>query len=469
MGDLMLALFDPRAARLCDGHSRREFLRAGGWGMLGAGAMTGKLAGDLARVSGVAKAKRCILLFLLGGPPQHSTWDPKPNAPDEIRGAYKAIPTKVPGTHICELLPETAKLMDHIALLRAVTTGDHAHSSSGYAMLTGQPHQPLNRENANPGPPNDWPTMSAVVQQLKGQRRGVLPASIRLPMHIFNTDQSIWPGQDSGFLGVKADPWLFRCEPNSADFHAPEFQLGEDVSVARLNGRRDLLKQLDSRLAAIERTGEFHSFSDKKRQALNLLGSRNTVTAVNLGLESDRVRDRYGRNQFGQSVLLGRRLLEAGVSMVQVNWFRGPDEPAVAPCWDSHANETARLKDVLVPPLDQAYSALLRDLIDRDMLDDTLVVCMGEFGRTPKFNRAGGRDHWGHVFSLALAGGGIQGGVVHGSSDNHAAYPRHGIVRPQDLTATLFHCLGFPPETEIRDPLNRPHPISRGHVIHEVL
>ena len=465
----MLSLFDHRQARLCDGLGRREFLRAGGLGLLGGGALLHG-SGALAAVEPInAKAKRCIILFLLGGPAQHSTWDPKPDATEDIRGAFGAIRTAVPGTHICELLPETAKLMDKIALLRAVTTGDHAHSSSGYAMLTGVPHQPMNRENANPGAPNDWPTMGAVVQHLKGQRTNALPAAMRLPMHIFNTDQSIWPGQDSGFLGAKADPWLFRCEPNSPSFHAPEIQLKEDVTLARLDGRKSLLKQLDQRLADVERTGEFNAFSEQKQQALGLLGDRNTVSAFRLGDEPDHVRARYGRNQFGQSVLLGRRLLEAGVTLVQVNWFRGPDEPSAAPCWDSHANETQRLKNVLVPPLDLAYSALMRDLIDRGMLEDTLVICMGEFGRTPKFNRAGGRDHWGHVFSLALAGGGIRGGVVHGSSDNHAAYPISGIVRPQDLTATIFQCLGYPPQTEIHDHLGRPLPISRGTVIREVL
>lgn len=463
----MLKLYDPQSTTLCDGLSRRDYLQAGGLSLLTV-ALGGSASANIpAPVN--ATAKRCIVLFLLGGPTQHSTWDPKPDATEDIRGAYKAISTSVPGTQICELLPQTAQLMEHIALLRAMTTGDHAHSSSGYAMLTGQPHTPMNRENANPGAPNDWPTMGAVVQHLKRQQPGLLPNAMRLPMHIFNTDQSIWPGQNSGFLGPAADPWLFRCEPNSPGFRGPEFQLGEDLTVARLNGRRNLLSQLDARLTNIERTGEFHSFTQQKQQALKLLGSPKTATAFDLKQESDELRDQYGRNQFGQSVLLGRRLLESGVSMVQVNWFRGPDEPSDAPCWDSHANETSRLKNVLAPPLDQAYSALLRDLIDRDMLDDTLVVCMGEFGRSPKFNARGGRDHWGHVFSLALAGGGIQGGVVHGESDNHAAYPVSGIVRPHDLTATIFQCLGYPPDTEIHDALNRPLPISRGRVIREVL
>jgi hypothetical protein len=204
-------------------------------------------------------------------------------------------------------------------------------------------------------------------------------------------------------------------------------------------------------------------------QAFNVLNSNDSRQAFQLDRESAEMRDRYGRNQFGQSVLLGRRLVEAGVSLVQVNWYRGADEPSDAPCWDSHAREAERLKTVLAPPADQAMSALIHDLEQRGMLDDTLVVCMAEFGRTPRFNGAGGRDHWGHVYSVAMAGGGIKGGVVHGSSDAIGAYPASGRVQPQDLTATIFHCLGLNPESEIHDTLGRPIPISRGDVIQQIL
>ena len=450
-------------ARLCDGLARREFMRVGGLSLLG---LTGG-ALQAAATPRSGKAKSCILLFLLGGPPQHSTWDPKPQAPDDIRGAFGPTSTSVPGIQICEMLPRTAQQMDHVALLRAMTTQDHAHSSSGYAMLTGQPHQPRNRENANPGAPNDWPTIGAVVQHLQRGRR-LLPPAIRLPHHIFNTDQSVWPGQDSGFLGAAADPWMFRCQPASPDFEVPDFQLLDDVPLARLDGRRELLGQLDDRLSALESSGLFDSFNQQNQQAFDLLSSAKSFDACDLSREPERVRARYGHSQFGQSVLLARRLVESGVSLVQVNWFRGPDEPSDAPCWDSHANETQRLKSVLLPPFDMAYSALLEDLSARGMLDETLVVCLAEFGRTPKFNARAGRDHWGHVFSGALAGGGIRGGVVHGASDNHAAYPVEGIVRPEDLTATIFQCLGYAPHTEIRDPLGRPHPISRGNVIKQI-
>ena len=197
--------------------------------------------------------------------------------------------------------------------------------------------------------------------------------------------------------------------------------------------------------------------------ALRELASSRLVTA-----EPEPVRDRYGRSQFGQSVLLARRLVEAGVTLVQVNWFRGLDEPEDNPCWDSHTKESQRLKTVLAPPMDQAYSALIEDLSLRGMLDETLVVCMGEFGRSPKMNPAGGRDHWGYVYSLALAGASVRGGQVYGASDKIGGLPKEGRVQPQDLTATIFHSLGFRPDTEIHDTLGRPLPISRGEVIRQI-
>lgn len=461
----MLSFLD-RSVQLCDGIRRREFLKIGGLSLLGVAGST--LLSNSSIAKPAAKAKRCILLFLLGGPPQHSTWDPKPNASDDIRGAFGPVQTKIPGIQISEVLEKTSKHIDKLAILRAVSTGDHAHSSSGYAMLTGRPHLPLNVENANPGAPNDWPTIGAVVQQLHTGPR-TLPPSIRLPHHIFNTDNSVWPGQNSGWLGAKADPWLFRCQPASESYQVPEFQLPVEVPFDRFEGRRSLLSQLDSHLRAIDQTGQFDSFTQQQQQAYNVLSSPESRGACDLSLESDATRDLYGRNQFGQSVLLARRLIESGVSLVQVNWFRGADEPSDAPCWDSHANETNRLKTVLGPPLDTAMSALLGDLAERGLLEETLVICMGEFGRTPKFNPRGGRDHWGHVFSLAMAGAGIRGGIVHGESDNQGGYPISGLVGPQDVAATIFHAMGLPPETTIRDQLGRDFPISTGRVIKEIV
>jgi hypothetical protein len=463
----MLSIHDT-GPKLCDGVSRRELLRAGGLGLLGLSwvAWQERLHAAPERKTGTAKS--CIVLFLMGGPPQHSMFDPKPDAPKEIRGDFKPIATSVPGVQFSELLPHTAQWAHRMSVLRAVSTGDNAHSSSGYAMLTGQPHQPLNVENANPGAPNDFPTMGAVVQHLRGVK-GAMPAAMRLPHHIFNTDQSVWPGQDAGFLGRAADPWLFRCEPASPKFQPPAITLSAEMPSGRLDGRRQLLQQLDKQIEATERTSALDAYGRRQQQAFDLIRSPRSRAAFELEREPPAVRDRYGRGQFGQSVLLARRLIEAGVALVQVNWFRGADEPSDNPCWDSHLKETERLKSALAPPFDLAYTALLDDLDQRGLLDETLVLCTAEFGRSPKMNPAGGRDHWGHVFSVALAGGGIQGGIVHGASDKHAGYPKDGRVAPHDLTATLYHCLGLDPETELREALGRPVPISRGQPIREIL
>jgi hypothetical protein len=459
--------------RLCDGLTRREMLRVGGLGLFGL-SLPELLRGQQAiaktaptSVSGRGKAKSCIVLFLMGGPPQHSTWDPKPEAPAGIRGEFKPIATNVPGIMISELMPRTARLIDKVCVLRAMASNDNAHSSSGYYMMTGQPHQPMNFENANPGPPNDYPNMGGVVRRLKQGKSG-LPSAMTLPHRIFNTNGSVWPGQDAGFLGRNADPWLFTCQPAAASFRIPEFTLAEEVPTPRLESRQSLLHRINQRLDGVERSGVLSHFDKQTQQAFDLLRSRQSRLAFRLDQEPETVRERYGRSQFGQSVLLARRLIEAGVTLVQVNWFRGPDEPEDNPCWDSHVKESERLKTVLAPPMDQAYSALLEDLFQRGMLHETLVVCMAEFGRSPKMNPAGGRDHWGYVYSLALAGASIRGGQVYGASDATGGQPKEGRVQPQDLTATIFHLLGFRPDTEIHDTLGRPLPISRGEVIRQV-
>jgi hypothetical protein len=456
-------------ARLCDGITRREWLRAGSLGAFGLAlpellrvrAAEGPAA---ARMAG--KAKACIVLFLMGAPPQHSTWDPKPDAPPEIRGEFKPIPTAVPGLQVCELMPHTARLADRLCVLRAVASDDNAHSSSGYYVLTGRPHQPMNVENANPGAPNDYPSVGAVVRRLQ-KRPGGIPAAVTLPHRIFNTDGSVWPGQDAGFLGRGTDPWLFTCAPAAPDFRVDQVTLPADVPPDRLAGRRSLLEAVNGRLDAAERAGLARHYDRHAQQAFDLLASPRSRQAFRLEAEPERVRDRYGRSQFGQSCLLARRLVEAGVTLVQVNWYRGPDEPSDAPCWDSHVREAQRLKTALLPPMDQAYSALLEDLEARGLLGETLVVCTAEFGRTPKINKAAGRDHWGHVWSVALAGGGVRGGQVHGASDKIGGYPKDGRVRPEDLTATVFHCLGYHADTEVHDGLGRPLPISRGEVIRQ--
>ncbi|XZE43777.1 DUF1501 domain-containing protein [Pirellulaceae bacterium SH467] len=471
--------FQGRSASLCDGLSRREWLKVGG---ISAGALSladllriqnaqgaEPLPGDAPkRLSGFGQAKHCIVLFLLGGPPQHETWDPKPDAPEEVRGQFGSIETATPGLRVGELMPLTAKLTDKIAVLRALATDDNAHSSSGYWMLTGHPHAPKNSENALPGAPNNWPSIAAVVRHLKGDS-GALPGSVRLPEEIWNTGRLLWPGQDAGWLNSQSDPWLITCDPNKADFRVPDIALPSDISSERFAQRRDFLHALNRRLDQIQSHSSVQRWTAWQSKAVELLQTPAAQRAFALDKETEAVRDRYGRNRFGQSVLLARRMIEAGVSLVQVNWTRWENDEDVAPAWDSHAKHNERIKNALMPPMDQAYSALLEDLDQRGLLEETLVVWVGEFGRTPRFNAAGGRDHWGHVFSGALAGGGVRGGTVFGASDRQGAYPLEGRVEPQDLAATIFHCLGFAPSTELHDRFGRPLAISNGTPIQAIL
>jgi hypothetical protein len=459
----MLSMFDT-PNRLCDGLDRREWLRVGGLGAFGLSLPT-LLAARSASANPEPKATACILLFLLGAPPQQETWDPKPDSPPEARGDLKTIQSATPGLLVGETMPMTARLTSKIAVLRSVSTNDNAHSSSGYYMTTGVPHAPLGVENAKPGAPNDWPSLGAIVRKLKGDHP--LPAAVTLPEQTANDGNLTWPGQDGGFLGRSCDPWLLDCEPNAAQFQLPGLSLPPDVPSMRFDQRRTLLEQVDHHLDQLDRQSAQSDHVGRSRQAFDLINSPAAKRAFRLEEEGPRVRDRYGQTRFGQSCLLARRLVEAGVSLVRVNWSRVAGAPNNGH-WDTHSKNTDSMK-ALMPILDRAYTALLEDLSDRGLLDSTLVIWCGEFGRTPKLNGAGGRDHWGPVFSVALAGGGVRGGVVHGASDKLAAYPKDSRVLPPDLTATVFHCLGIAPDTEIQDSLGRPIPISRGEVIRAIL
>lgn len=465
----MLRILD-NGHSLCDGLTRREWLRVGSIGVGGlslAGLLAGRSRASAPAQPRPGKARAVIVFGLLGGPPQHETWDPKPGAPAEIRGQFGTIATRTPGLSVGELMPLTAKLTDKIAVLRAVVTNDNAHSSSGYQMMTGVPHQPLNQESATPRPPNNWPCMGAVVRALRPDR-GRLPGAVTLPEHIWNDGNFPWPGQDAGLLGVRYAPWLLPCDPAAADFKVSDLTPPSEVPALRFTDRGRLLEQVNRHFDAVHQSGAPSQYTPHAQRAFDLLSSTAARRAFDLSQEPARVRERYGRSRFAQSVLLARRLVEAGVTLVQVNWTRIKDQPNQGG-WDTHAKHNESLKNLLMPMMDRAYSALLEDLDARGLLSETLVFWFGEFGRTPRFNGAGGRDHWGHVFSLALAGGGIRGGTVHGASDARAAYPVDGRVEPADLIATVFSCLGHRPETEIHDSLNRPLPISRGRVLEMLL
>lgn len=467
-GQAMFQIYD-QGAPLCDGITRREWLRIGSLG-LGGLALPQLLAARTSATSPQRKqgaaAKSCIIMCFLGGPPQHETWDPKPDAVAEVRGDLRPIQSNVPGILVGELMPKTARHLDKIAVLRAMVTNDNAHSSSGYYMTTGYPHLPLGVENAKPGKPNDWPSLGAIVKRVVPGASG-LPAAITLPEQSANDGNLTWPGQDAGFLGRTADPWLINCDPHTAGFQIDGLRLPPDISTARFDGRASLLTQVNQRLDGLTHAGNLGAFNVQQQQAFDLIAGSRARRAFHVQEESAVLRDGYGRTKFGQSMLLARRLVEAGVSLVRVNWSRVPNAHNNGH-WDTHSQNTNGLKQ-LMPIMDAAYSTLLEDLSQRGLLDETLVVWMAEFGRTPRLNGSAGRDHWGRVFSVALAGGGIRGGTVHGASDSIAGFPRDGRVLPQDLLATIFHCLGMQSDAEYQDTLGRPITLSRGDVIRQIV
>jgi uncharacterized protein (DUF1501 family) len=457
----MLTFSHPDSSRFCDGITRRDWLHIGSLGAFGL-----TLPGLLAQPAlPTRKAKSVILLFLLGAPPQQETWDPKPDSPLEYRGDMTTIATTSPGLRIGEMFPMTARQTRKIALLRAVQTRDNAHSSSGYTMTTGVPHAPRNVENVKPGAPNDWPSVGGIVRRTLRTSSGI-PSAFTLPEQAANDGNITWPGQDAGFLGRSADPWLLNCDPSSAEFSLPGLDLPADVSPERFQQRQSLLKRMEARSEQLQR-GLDRGAIQRHQLATEMISSPSARRAFNLSEEDPKLRDRYGRSRFGQSCLLARRLVESGVRLVRVNWTRVPNTPNNGH-WDTHTKNTASTR-ALGPILDSAYATLLEDLTDRGMLDETLVIWMAEFGRTPKINGAAGRDHWGNVFTVALAGGGVRGGVIHGSSDRIAAYPKEGVVQPEDLMATIYHTLGIPLDTEIRDTLDRPLAITKGSIIRPIL
>jgi hypothetical protein len=453
----MLWLFTPDPTRLCDGITRREAMAVGSLGALGL-TLPGLLQARAAAPQ--KKPKACILLFLLGAPPQQETWDPKPESPAEARGDMGVIRTATPGLILGETMVRTSRLTEKIAILRACQTRDNAHSASGYYMTTGVPHQPMQVENAKPGAPNDWPSVGAVVRKLL-QPRCQLPAAVTLPEQSANDGGLTWPGQDAGFLGRASDPWLINCEPEKGKFEVPGLALPAEVTSDRFGGRKELLAALD-RQAGAAAGADAHG-----PRAFEMIASPAARRAFARDSGGARTRDRYGRSRFGQSCLLARRLVEAGVPLVRVNWTRLPNCPNNGH-WDTHTKNSDSLRKMM-PTLDAAYTALLEDLSDRGMLDDTLVVWMAEFGRTPKINGAAGRDHWGQCFSVALAGGGVRGGAVYGASDKLAAYPKDGRVTPQELHATIYHSLGLPKGAEIHDGLGRPLAVYRGEPVRQIL
>ncbi len=395
------------------------------------------------------RADHLILVFLDGGPPQLDTWDMKPDAPVEVRGEFKPISSSLPGVPVCELLPDLAPHMHRCALVRSVNHSvNNAHAAAVYAALTGHDRGDANVAIGNSS--QDYPAIGAVTGVARPPEKPIVPY-VSLP---YITQEGAGgppqPGFFGGLLGKSRDPLFVLNDPNAPNFTVPELTLSSDIGIPRLSTRRTLRQQLDQHLAD-QSSRPVVGVSGFQEQAFNLLSSTDTQQAFQLSQESDAVREKYGRNIYGQSVLLARRLIEAGTRVVSIAWA-----PHANATWDTHGNNFGRLRGDLLPQLNLALSGLLSDLVNRGLLDRTLVVVMGEFGRTPKVNAGAGRDHWNFCYSVLMAGGGVQGGALHGASDKIAAFPAADPVSPADIVATIYHCLGLPTDYEFHDSLGRP-------------
>jgi hypothetical protein len=458
------------AQRACDGWTRRDVLQAGGLSALGLtlpcvlGPAVAASGGN-----GFARAKACLLVYLFGGPSHIDTLDLKPDAPDGFRGEFRPIATNVTGVRICEHLPRLARQADKFCLVRGMTHPHPRHGWGLYYMLTGKRHSRPDLDA--PPTPDDFPGLGALVSKLHGKRRRPAPLAVTLPRwNRFLDLPNDYAGEKAGFIGSGHDPWLVKAQADGQSFSLRELELPLDIPPARLAERRDLLASVDGKLARWGEAGQ--EYDVVQSRAYNLLSSRAVRTAFDLNREPSRVRARYGRHPFGQGLLLARRLVEAGTVLVQVNWHNDGSN-VKSPFWDTHKDNFYSLKHRLLPPLDESLSALLDDLDCRGLLDSTLVVVMGEFGRTPRIGQVvmnaatdkAGRDHWPHAYTVLAAGGGIRGGQVYGASDAKAAYVIDKPVTPPDLQATVLHALGIKPATRVLDRQGRPYRASDGQPV----
>ena len=452
----MLTFLSKNAVPLCDGLTRRDFLRAGA---LAAGSVGLSLA-DLARLQAAGNAQRkdtnCIILFLVGGPSQLETWDPKPKAPANVRGPFQPISTNVPGIAINEHFPLMAQMADRYSIVRTVYhTAAPIHETGHQLMQTGR----LFRAGI------EHPHYGAVVSYLRGRKTSRAPAFAVVPGPIGNTGVSISHAQTAGYLGAKHEPFFPSEDP--AEWSVPV----EGVDLASISGSLPLLDGVEDAQRDLETSGAIEQCDQACQQALGQVFSPKTKPAFAVAGERDILRERYGVNRFGQSCLLARRLVEHGVGLVTVNMF---DTVFGTLSWDCHADGGAlgvRLddyKESLCPMFDRAYTALLEDLHQRGLLESTLVVAMGEFGRTPELNPRGGRDHWPGCWSIVFAGGGVRGGQIIGVSDAHAAEPKDRPVSPAEVAATIYRSLGIHPHTHLAVPDSGSMPLAEAEPIEEL-
>jgi hypothetical protein len=447
------------------GLTRRRLLQVGGLGLLGLN-LPGLLRATERGSTHKPRARAVIFLHQWGGPSHHDTFDMKPAAPDAIRGEFKPIASNLTGVPVCERLPGLTRVMNKVTLVRTLHHTMLNHNSAGYYSLSGYApptdDQRLRDSNAL------FPAYGSVVDRLAPARAGV-PTFVAYPHTI--SDGSITPGQHASFLGKAHDPLFINQDPNSPDFRLPELSLPGNLSPERLSNRREMLRLIDRQTELLEFSAKARGIDAHYERAMTMLSAPAIKQAFDLSAEPDAVRERYGRTTYGQGCLLARRLVEAGARFINVYFAQ-----FIGGCtggWDTHGfNDKPMypiLKKYLLPITNQTLPTLLEDLEQRGMLDETLVVWVGEFGRSPRINKLAGRDHWPRCYTALLAGGGVKRGHVHGSSDRLGAYPANDPVRPEDLAATMFHLLGIDPRTEIHDALNRPLPISAGSVVNGIL
>jgi Protein of unknown function (DUF1501) len=460
--------------------NRREFLRAGSLPLVGLGlpellqARTNSPVGPNTAAGSFGRAKRCIILFMWGGPAHQDTWDLKPDAPAEYRGDFKSIATTISGYRICEHLPLLAQRTDKLAIIRSMTHPDVNHLTAPHFLLTG-------RASPQEGAPRDqdWPSYGAMLARL-GRAKGPLPPFVSMMPVVPNGAPRFVEathGQGAGWLGPLYQPMRIDADASKPAYRVGDFDLRVDLPRSRTEERRELLANLDRQKARLEAHPDLQAKKAHYERAFDLLALPDTTRAFDLSRESPALRERYGMNIHGQSVLQARRLIEAGVPLVSVFW---PNEGItnVSVYWDTHNRNFIDLKERLCPVTDRAFSALLDDLEARGLLEETLIIWTGEMGRTPRVGQSvvggagagkDGRDHWPHCFTAILAGGGVKGGMLHGSSDRYAAYPATNPTPPADLAATLYHCLGVDPQMAVRDRLNRPMTLCEGKVIEALL
>ena len=440
--------------RFCNGVTRRDFIHVGAAGIFGMGFTLPQVLQAQAQSAARGQMTRdvsLIFLFLHGGLSTIDTWDMKPNAPVEFRGEFGPIQTNVSGIQVSEHLPRSARHMEKFSLIRSFRHHNSDHGAADHYMFTG--YFPVAGFNPTLSPNNQRPSHGSVIARKLGPRRGV-PPYVCLP--------KLHPSGGPAYLGSSVAPFVIDADPNAPNFSVPDIVPPPALAADRLDSRRELLRQLDRFQQSVERevNQNARAVSDYQREAFNLMVSPDARRAFDLQAEPDRLRDEYGRNTLGQSCLMARRLVEAGVRCVTIDHSN----------WDTHDNNFATLRRELLPALDAGIAALFRDLADRGRLGNTLVLITGEFGRTPRINRNAGRDHWGPVFTVALGGGGIQGGRAIGTSDARAERPATNPHGPENLAATIYHLLGIDPTEEFYTPDGRPVAlVNNGRVIRDLL